>query len=368
MDCLDDDALEFSDKEENSIFNPSSSNICNPIEEYLKQQLSSLQNRVDKTNNELEEIKDEIKNISNSLLFKLVHGHDKDSESDSEMYTIEGEPVIKTNFNYNKPSNFLVLKDQWQYVLLDKWIIGAVLQNVSFQTLRELKFYAFPKGINEIHGVVSAFWQEDGDHWKKIDVIPSRKGNIVATLVLDPIDFHENSVVEIYSTISYENLDTELQLAMPIITFYSRDILRGMYDTNLSQEPMYSVLALKSIFLEVTIDLPFELDSDRFVRLLQCLDAKKILTNIYTIERIECYAMIETLSNNKINIMARTMSHLKLILNIIQEEASIPITRLEEYRCAEAAEALIEELETYLGDLNFSRMQRARIKSDLLIP
>ncbi|KAI4473235.1 hypothetical protein M0802_016237 [Mischocyttarus mexicanus] len=193
-------------------------------------------------------------------------------------------------------------------------------------TLRELKLYAFPKGSKEIHGVVSAFWQEENHIWKRINIITSRKDNIIATLVIDPIDFHENTVVEIYSTISYENLDTELQISMPIITFHSRDILSGTYDINLSQEPMYRVLALKSIFLESTIDLPFELNSDR------------------------------------------TMSHLKLILSIVQGETSIPVTRLEEYRCVEAAEALIEELETYLGDLNFSRIQRARIKSDLLIP
>ncbi|KAI4479052.1 hypothetical protein M0802_014465 [Mischocyttarus mexicanus] len=235
-------------------------------------------------------------------------------------------------------------------------------------TLRELKLYAFPKGSKEIHGVVSAFWQEENHIWKRINVITSRKDNIIATLVIDPIDFHENTVVEIYSTISYENLDTELQISMPIITFHSRDILSGTYDINLSQEPMYRVLALKSIFLESTIDLPFELNSDRFLNILKYLDAKKIFTNIYIIERIECYAMIETLSTNKIIIMARTMSHLKLILSIVQGETSIPVTRLEEYRCVEAAEALIEELETYLGDLNFSRIQRARIKSDLLIP
>ncbi|XP_015172816.1 PREDICTED: uncharacterized protein LOC107064548 [Polistes dominula] len=365
MDCLDDDALEFSDKDENSILNPPSSNINNPIEEYLKNQLSSLQNKVDKTNNELEELKDEIKNISNSLIFKLVHGHEKNSDSDSEMYTIKGEPVIQKRSNYNKPCKFLILKDHWQYVYLDKWIIVAILQNVSFQTLRELKFYAFPKDMNEIHGVVSAFWQKENELWKRIDVISPRKKNIVATLVLDPIDFHENTVVEIYSTISYENLDTELQIAIPVITFYSRDILRGKYDTYSSP---YAVLAFKSISLETILDLPFELDSDRFVRILQCLDAKSAGNNIYVIEKIECHAMIETLSSNKISIMARTMSHLKLILSIIQEEASIPITRLEEDRCVEAAEALIEELETYLGDLNFSRMQRARIKSDLLIP
>ncbi|KAI4478914.1 hypothetical protein M0802_014466 [Mischocyttarus mexicanus] len=132
MDCLDDESLEFSDKDENSILQPSTSNVCNPVEEYLEKQLSSLQDRIDRTKNDVEDLRDEIKSISNSFFFKLIHGYDKGFDSDSEMYTTEGEPVIKKKVK-SKPCNFLILKDHWQYVLLDKWVIGAVLQNVSFQ-------------------------------------------------------------------------------------------------------------------------------------------------------------------------------------------------------------------------------------------
>lgn len=63
------------------------------------------------------------------------------------------------------------------------------------------------------------------------------------------------------------------------------------------------------------------------------------------------------------------MPRLMLILRTIEEVSSIPVTRLDESnRVKEAAEALIEELEMYLGDTNLAKIQRARIKSDLLIP
>ncbi|KAF7403103.1 hypothetical protein HZH66_005370 [Vespula vulgaris] len=237
------------------------------------------------------------------------------------------------------------------------------------RTLNELRFYAFPKGTSEIHGVVSAFWEEENDLWKRVNAILSKRDNVVATLVLDPMDFNENTLVQIYGTISYENLDMELQIAVPVVTFTSRDILRGTYKLNYSQQPKYAVLALKSVFVETILELPYQFDSENFVDLLRCLDAKKIVKNAYCVESAEYYAVIETLSANEIKISAKTMSRLKLILRIIQDESSIPITKLEEFSCVEeAAEALIEELETYLGDPNLARIQRARIKSDLLIP
>ncbi|KAL2720918.1 uncharacterized protein V1478_009964 [Vespula squamosa] len=399
MDCFDDDIFEFSDKDEDACISKTTSHKeFNPIEEHLTKELNSIQYRIDKAKNELEEIKETVQHISNNLLYKAVFGQDKNVDSDNDLYTVEGEPVLKKKHEEDKPCNFLVLKEQWQYVLFDKWVIGVVLQNVSFQekitktfltfyikrilikvilaillhrrsTLNELRFYAFPKGNSEIHGVVSAFWEEENDLWKRVNAILSKRDNVVATLVLDPVDFHENTIVEIYGTISYENLDMELQIAVPVVTFTSRDILRGVYKLNDSQHPKYAVLALKSIFVETILELPYQFDSENFIDLLRCLDAKKFVKNVYCIDNTEYYAMIETLSANKIKISAKTMSRLKLILRIIQDESSIPITKLEESSCVEeAVEALIEELETYLGDPNPARIQRARIKSDLLIP
>ncbi|XP_043666476.1 uncharacterized protein LOC122628332 [Vespula pensylvanica] len=370
MDCFDDDIFEFSDKDEDACISTiTSRKELNPIKEHLAKQLNSIQYRIDRAKNELEEIKETVQHISNNLLHKAIFGQDKSVDSDNDLYTVEGEPVLKKKHEEDKPCNFLVLKEQWQYVLFDKWIIGVVLQNVSFQTLNELRFYAFPKGTSEIHGVVSAFWEEENDLWKRVNAILSKRDNVVATLVLDPMDFNENTLVQIYGTISYENLDMELQIAVPVVTFTSRDILRGTYKLNYSQQPKYAVLALKSVFVETILELPYQFDSENFVDLLRCLDAKKIVKNAYCVENTEYHAVIETLSANKIKISAKTMSRLKLILRIIQDESSIPITKLEEFSCVEeAAEALIEELETYLGDPNLARIQRARIKSDLLIP
>lgn len=176
------------------------------------------------------------------------------------------------------------------------------------RTLNELRFYALPRGTNEIHGCVSAFWvvDESNDLWKRIDSIPSKKDNVVATLVIDPLDFDDDTNVEIHGTISYENMETELQTTLSVFNFASCDIMRGAYKLNHSLQPRYTALALKSVLIEtIVVELPYRFDSENFNDLLRSVDAKKILNNVYYIDNAECYAMMEMFSTNRITISAK---------------------------------------------------------------
>lgn len=367
MDYFEDDIFQFSDKDED---NPASTSECNPIEEHLVKQLHGIQNRIDKTKNEIEEIEQTVKDVSNALLLKAVIGPNANLDSNSELYTIEGEPVLKRKCVDNKRSDFLLLKDQWQYVLTDKWVIGVVLQNASLQPLHELSFYAFTNGANEIHGI-STFWEQIDGFWKRINAIRPKRDNIMATLVIDPLHFDGISTIEIFGTIGYENLDMELQVVIPVVSFTPGDILRRTYELNYSGDTRsLAFLALRSTFVETVVDIPTKFESKKVGYLLQELNAQKIMENVYGIENNDSfvYVMIEILSVTKIRISAKTTSHLKLILRILQDEASIPITRNEDENSVEAAKALIEELETYLSHSDVARIHRARIKTDLLIP
>ncbi|KAK2580788.1 hypothetical protein KPH14_011523 [Odynerus spinipes] len=170
--------------------------------------------------------------------------------------------------------------------------------------------------------------------------------------------------------ITYEKLDVELQVVVPVVNFSSTDILHRTYELDFSGDARYAVLALRSTFVETLVKLPSKFGSERMSRLLQAVNAEKIAKNVYSIDntKLSVYAMIEVLSSTSVRVSAKTASHLKLILCTLEYEVSIPVTSAEEESCIEAAKALIEELETYLGDPDLARMQRARIKSDLLIP
>lgn len=367
MDFLDDDVFELSVKDDKEA--PESD--CNPVKEHLMKQLNAIQNRIDKTKNEIEEIKQTVKSILDSLVVKAVSGQETNIDSNDDLYTVEGEPVWKEKCEDTQHPEILVLKSQWQYVLRDKWVIGAVLRNASFQSLYELKFYAFAEGTTELRGI-STFWVEVDGLWKRIDSITPKKDDVVATLVLDPLDFDDTSSIDVYGTIAYENIDNELQVALPVVRFTSYDVLRRTHELNLSRDTRYAILALRSTFLETVLELPVTFDTERMAHLLRILSVKRIAKNVYGVDgntESSLYGMVEVLSLAKIRVSAKTSSYLKLILRTLHDEIpTCTSTKYQEEYCVEAAKALIEELETYLGDPDFARIQRARIKSDLLVP
>lgn len=144
------------------------------------------------------------------------------------------------------------------------------------------------------------------DHWKRIDSIPSKKDNVVATLVIEPLDFDDYTNVEIHGTIIYENMDTELQITVPVFNFVSLDIMRGTYKLNHSLRPRYTVLALKCLLTEtIVVELPYRFDSENFNVLLRSVEAKKITDNVYCIDNAECYGIMETFSANRMTISAK---------------------------------------------------------------
>lgn len=87
---LDDDIFELSDEEL-----PIPTPKCNPIEEHFMKTLSNVQTRIEKTTNDIKEVQDMTKRISESLYNQALYGKDISSDSDSDV------SYLKKNNNNN---------------------------------------------------------------------------------------------------------------------------------------------------------------------------------------------------------------------------------------------------------------------------
>ncbi|KAL6262678.1 hypothetical protein P5V15_005471 [Pogonomyrmex californicus] len=129
MESGDEDIFAISDEEISLLAQPA----LNPVEEYLLKQMSDVVCRIHITKKEIAETKATSARILNALEKRAIHGEDASSDSDSELYTVEGVPIIKKqkcsrNSNTEK---ILEIVSQWQCILQDKWIIGIELLNKS---------------------------------------------------------------------------------------------------------------------------------------------------------------------------------------------------------------------------------------------
>ncbi|KAG7197565.1 hypothetical protein KM043_001321 [Ampulex compressa] len=112
----------------------SSISKTNPIEEHLREQLSDVQNRIKRVDNNIEEIQGETQLILKALHSRVIHGRDTSSDSDSDLYTLDGCPLIKKKrHKANRHPQILVVRNKWQRIVCDKWVLGVTLQNTSNQ-------------------------------------------------------------------------------------------------------------------------------------------------------------------------------------------------------------------------------------------
>ncbi|XP_076644257.1 uncharacterized protein LOC143354230 [Halictus rubicundus] len=130
MDTFEDDMFALSDEEL-----PIQTSENNPVEEHLMKQFSDVQARIEKTTNDIKEIQDTRRRILKQLRDHALYGENITSDSDSDLYTIDGQPTVekKKKRSIGKLGQILIVQNSWKRVLWDKWIIGIVLQNTSTQ-------------------------------------------------------------------------------------------------------------------------------------------------------------------------------------------------------------------------------------------
>ncbi|KAL6446393.1 hypothetical protein ACFW04_001165 [Cataglyphis niger] len=347
----DEDMFAISDEETSLSTQTASSN---PIEEHLLKQLADVQNRIDATSNEIEEVKTATARILNSLQWRALHGEDINSDCDGDLYTVEGQPILKKK-RQRESSNaerIVEIISQWQCILQDKWIIGVELQNVSCCTLLNLRYYPYVRDKMEIYGE-SMFWKRFF-HWERINSIHPGAVHVVATVVLDLPTFDTESISECWTTISYEIGETQFQIPIPPVQLtIDEDNQNDEDDSCALYEPRK-----KQLFHFLTTKNFVKISDDVFL-------VKEHDPLMYCLIELEWLSKVDEVN---VRIFARSVNQLNIILHFLR--AVFPsMTVMEEVDdCIEAAMALIRELEMIRDKKSILEIQEAKVITDLLIP
>ncbi|XP_032685813.1 uncharacterized protein LOC116850987 isoform X2 [Odontomachus brunneus] len=409
MNSCDEDLFAISDEEISgspSAFVQSS----NPIEKYLTKQLVNVQNRIETTTNNIEEVKATTGHILNVLQRRVLYGQDVNLDIDSDLYTIEGEPIIKRKYDHktNNIEKSLEIIRQWQCVLHDKWIIGVELKNrlqcckevlsnsvkISVtelvrrpvRVLKNLKYYPCVKDELEIRGE-SMFWQLREDHfWQRINAIHAGTVHVVATTVLDLPVFARESIIDCWGTISYEIDEIQFQTLVPLVRLSVTEIIDCSWTKFMDENKQRAILALKSTSSTeriVTVQLSSSRSNEcdehdfgkkRLFRFLAKKTFEKIYGDVFSVKAHGplTYCLLEILSINfdkaSLRIFFRSSNQLHIILHLLQDEFSNMMVEEKIDNCVEAAMALMRELELIRNKKSILEIQDAKLITDLLIP
>lgn len=391
MDMSDDeDMFAISDEEISLPTRTASSNL---VEEHLLKQLAVVQNNIDVTTNEIAEMKTATERILRAQQWRALYGEDISSDSDCDLYTVEGQPILKKKGQRrtNNAEKIVEVVSQWQCVLQDKWIIGVELQNASCCTLLNPRYYPYVQDKMEIYGE-SMFWKRFL-HWERINSIPSGTVRVMATTMLDLPTFDRKSVSECWGTISYEIGETQFQIPVPPVQLTIDKINDCSCMEFLNENELNAMLALKSTSsAEKIVNIRFSEDNEDDLnvedlcdlynlgkkKIFYFLSAKtfvKIYDDVFLMKEhgslMYCLIELEWSSNaNEVNvrIFARSVTQLNVILHSLRMEFPNAIVMEEVDKCTEAAMALIRELEMIRDKKSVLEIQKAKAITDVLIP
>ncbi|XP_054003794.1 uncharacterized protein LOC128889814 [Hylaeus anthracinus] len=349
---------------------------CNPVEEHLMKQLSDVQSRIEKTSNDIKEIQDTTRHVLKALHQQAQFGEQVSSDSDSNLYDVDGQPVVKKKkHGIRKHDQILVVQSNWKYIFHDKWVIGIVLQNTSSETVCDPEVYVTLKGLDEIAGASMIWSSTDCAFWYRTNAIQPRK-EVVATVVLDLPKFDEDSFCDAYGTISYQVHEKQYQTAVPAIRLLVEETVDNSCCVKFSVNVEHSILALKSTSIEKTVGIQIETHPGRGERLFEFLEEKsfkEICADAYVVKTTGClmFCLIEILpivdGQARLRIFSRSTTQMNIISRLLRDQFPDMIVHDDDERIL-AALAFIEELKLYLRDGNTTERQMARIKTDLLIP
>ncbi|XP_076625348.1 uncharacterized protein LOC143343886 isoform X1 [Colletes latitarsis] len=370
MDSFEDDMFALSDEEL-----PISTAKCNPIEEQLLKQFFDVQNRIEKTTVDIKEIQNTTRHVLKSLQHQAQYAENVTSDSDSDLYNVDGQPVVKKKKHvHQEPNRILVVQSTWKYIICDKWIIGIVLQNASLETLCNLQVYVAVREVDEISGLSMCWSLVDSTFWYRTDTIKPHK-EAIATVTLNLPKFDKDSFCDAYGTISYQIDDKEYQTPVPTVRLCVGETIDTSCGVKFSVDVEHSILALKCTSIEKTVGVQIDMHPGRGERLLEFLEEKsfkEICADVYVVKSTGClmFCLIEILpiieGEVRLRIFSRSTNEMNIIIRLLQDQFSDLIVHDDDH--VYAALALIEELKLYLVDGSTPERQIARIKTDLLIP
>ncbi|XP_046750457.1 uncharacterized protein LOC124413748 [Diprion similis] len=365
-----------------------SSKELNPIKDHLLKQLNEVEDRLEGKKKEIEEtdvLKDKILRKFSSRAF---YGPNSSSDSDSDLFTINGEPIVKRRRKSERlKEQPLVVKDTWQHITDEKWIVGIILQNTSNRDLFELDAHVAIKDVQEFHGV-STFWSKDPkSFWWRTDLADSGiSGELAATVVVDLPRFTDSPIAQLFGTITYDLDGVQMQTLIPTLTLCVDDVLEDKHDLNLLCESngdantarnkkIQAILSAKSISIDKKIE--FRLNEPLIGDLKDLLDNigfTEILPKVFTgrtSHMDRCILELKSASHLKCRsvICARSISQLNILLHLLHKvlpkETSVNFKNV--VNAEEVITALEDELNSYMEPENAFKIQKAIAKSDLMI-
>ncbi|XP_048510223.1 uncharacterized protein LOC105684384 [Athalia rosae] len=360
----------------------------NPVKEHLIKQLADVKERVENTKRQISETAALKAKILQRFSSHAFYGESASSDSDSDLYTVDGEPVVKrTKKVDHSRKQPLVVKSTWQYVIIDKWVVGIMLQNESDSDLYELDLHVDVRNMDEFSGI-SGFWTKNSKGlWRRTDLVRTGDlGEVAATVVLDLPKFTRFSTAELIATVTYELDEIALQTLVPKVSLDVRKVMKGDHDlefpdnfdgaTPIANKVIEPLLTLKSLSIDKITDfkLPYPCDTE-LVKILNDIGMAEILPKVFVGQTDSLSRCIfETISVSPLKykglIYSRSIQQLNMLLHRMQEvlpEGTFIATKNL------TADAVIRALETefnlYLEGVDNEkfRLQEARLMTDLMI-
>lgn len=349
----------------------------NPVEEHLTIQLNCIQNQIDQINSNIEVIKSVSENTLKNIASRAVFKEDSSSESDNDLYTSNGEPIIKKRkkSKYYEKTKVLQVHNVWQKVVDDRWIIGVELESTASFVLQDPTIYICQKGKDSYSGV-SVFWSFINKFWFPTESIDS-KGKVVATAVLDLPIFESTSEIQAHGVIFCEHDDKSFQTPLPNIQLLVKSTIDNSLSLNFDEkgDAEISLLALKVISIDRAFVIPATGNplAPRIIQFLKKYEFEEIcnvciLLNFGSLQHCVLEILPAEDGDLQVFISARSQAQLSAVIQLVKKEFPELLDLEEQQSIDEAAEALREELKCYLSSSDPANIQRARVKSDLLIP
>lgn len=348
----------------------------NPVEEHLNVQLNCIQNQIDIINSNIEVVKNVTGNTIKSVAAQAIYNEDSNSESDNDLYTSNGEPILKKRKKKYEKSKVLVIHNTWQKVIDDKWIIGVELENTMSCVLKDPTIYICLKDGKNAYTGVSVFWflvenqTSEKQFWYPTNEIYDK---VVATAVLDLPTFDSVSQIETHGIVICENDDKLYQTPLPEMILTVENTVNGSLSINFDgNDAENSLLALKVISIDRVFIIPGadEKSLRKFLKTYEYDDICNvcILRKLGSLQNCILEIYPPQFDDLQVLISARSEAQLTAVVQLLKKEYPEVFDPEKQQMIDEAAEALEEELKCYLNLSDKAAIQRAKVKSDLLIP
>ncbi|XP_044582605.1 uncharacterized protein LOC123263721 isoform X2 [Cotesia glomerata] len=230
-------------------------------------------------------------------------------------------------------------------------------------------------GESGIKGVTS-FWETvDDSLWNRTSKLNPESDRITATAVLDLPTFNDTCQVKVYGTVTYKMDEMELQAPVNFLSLTTTQAIDKSLTPRYAKDLHQSVVAMKAAAIEKVIAVPLHADG-RGIKILSFIENKdfqEILNDVHVSKNPEVFrnCLIEVLSVESavtMRISARSTAQLNILIHMLQAEFPDAIETGKQDKITDAVIALENEIKLKLGCDEPTKLLKAKVVTDLLVP